>query len=154
MYPPRVLTVNGRVSHLGVNIWSRRPWSSGTEWWPRRRGRRCFRCHSGLVSGRHGVRTWLHGGYCIPCWFANWHGVFVDRLLGHFRGPIPSAWGFILGAVLLPWVDGQFCGRFHGRLIVIRDCVARGVDLGWWLHLPWHGGPILVTFEAGCAWSS
>ena len=20
--------------------------------------------------------------------------------------------------------------------------------------MPWHGGPILVTFEAGCAWSS
>ena len=29
-----------------------------------------------------------------------------------------------------------------------------GVDLRRWLHLPWHGGPILVTFEAGCAWSS
>ena len=26
--------------------------------------------------------------------------------------------------------------------------------MGRWLHLLWHGGPILVTFEAGCAWSS
>ena len=38
--------------------------------------------------------------------------------------------GFILGAVLLPWVDGQFCGRFHGRLVVIRGLhLQGGVDL-------------------------
>ena len=41
------------------------------------------------------------------------------HLLGHFCGLIPSASGFILGTGLLPWVDGQFCGRFHGRLIAI-----------------------------------
>ena len=29
-------------------------------------------------------------------------GLTGFHLLGHFRGPIPSAWGFILGAGLLP----------------------------------------------------
>ena len=57
------------------------------------------------------------------------------HLLGHFRGPIPSAWGFILDAGLLPWVDGPFCGRFHGRLVAIRDCVCEG-------GLTWGGGCI------------
>ena len=77
------------------------------------------------------------------------------HLLGHFCGPILSAWGFILGAGLLPWVDGQFCGCFHGWLVVIQDCVCEGgVDSGQWLHLPWHGGLILVTVQVGCAWSS
>ena len=128
----------------------------------------------GLVTEGEGVfaaiRAWLVGGIgyapgCTvgtvspvsspSCTESSSMGLSTEfRLLEHFRGPIPSAWGFILGAGLLLWVDGQFCGRFHGRLIVIRDCIVRGVDLGWWLHLPWHGGPILVMFEAGCAWSS
>ena len=77
------------------------------------------------------------------------------HLFGHFHGPILSAWGFILGTGLLLWVDGQFCGCFHERLVAIpRLHLQGGVDLGWWLHLPWHSGLILVTFEAGCAWLS
>ena len=93
----------------------------------------------GLVAEGDGVsaviRAWLVGGmgYAPGCTVgtvspvgspsgmeSSSMGLSTEfRLLGHFRGPIPSAWGFILGAGLLPWVDGQFCGRFHGRLIVI-----------------------------------
>ena len=93
-------------------------------------------CMAGTVSpvsspsGTESLSIGLSTGFC---------------LLGHFRG----------GAGLLLWLDGQFCGCFHGWLVIIRDCVCKGgVDLGRWLHLPWHGGPILVMFEAGCVWLS
>ena len=58
----------------------------------------------GSPSGTESLSMGLNTGFC---------------LLGHFRGPILSAWGFILGTGLLPWVDGQFCGHFHGQLVVI-----------------------------------
>ena len=140
MYPPRILTVDGRVSHLGVHIWSRRPWSSGTKCWPR---------EGDGVSAV--IRAWLVGGvgYAPGCTVGTVSPVGSPsgtesssmglstgfHLLGHFRGPIPSAWGFILDAGLLPWVDGPFCGRFHGRLVAIRDCVCEG-------GLTWGGGCI------------
>ncbi|KIJ89750.1 hypothetical protein K443DRAFT_117580, partial [Laccaria amethystina LaAM-08-1] len=101
--PPRIITVDSRVwVHLGVNMWSRRPWSSGTRWWPRRRGH---------WLGRRGVRSWLHGGCCIPCWFAKWCWVLVD-------GPqrwIPSvgafSWADSIGMGGLSWVLG--CCRWR-----------------------------------------
>ena len=98
----------------------------------------------GSPSGTESLSMGLSAGFC---------------LLGHFCGPIPSAWGVYSGrwvvaggrwAVL--WVFRQFCGRFHGRLVVIRGlCLRGGLTWGAVVHLPWHGGPILVTFEAGCA---
>ena len=45
----------------------------------------------GLPSGSESSSMGLSTGFC---------------LLRHFCGPIPSAWGFTLGAGLLPWVDG------------------------------------------------
>ncbi|EDR00364.1 uncharacterized protein LACBIDRAFT_314351 [Laccaria bicolor S238N-H82] len=78
MYLPRILTVDSLVSaHLGVNMWSPRPWSSETQWWPHRRGRWRFRCHSGLFSGE-ARGTHLAVRCCIACWFAKWRWVLVD----------------------------------------------------------------------------
>ena len=43
------------------------------------------------------------------------------HLLGHFHGPIPSAWGVYPGCWVVAvgrwavlWVFRQFCGHFHG----------------------------------------
>ena len=141
MCPPRILTVNGRVSaHLGVNMWSWRPWSSGMQWWHRRRRRWGFSCHSG-VSGRHGVRTWLYGGYCILSWFAKWHWVLVDGPKRWILSVAAFSWadsvsmrglfwalGCCRGEWAVLWVFRQFCGRFYGRLVVIR-----GLRLRWGL---------------------
>ena len=100
-------------------------------------------CSGGLVAEGDGVFAaiwaWLVGGmgYTPGCTVSTVSPVGSPsgtesslmglstgfRLFGHFRGPIPSAWGFILGTGLLPWVDGQFCGHFHGQLVIIRDCV-------------------------------
>ena len=60
------------------------------------------------------------------------------RLLGHFRELIPSAWGIysghwvvVVGRWVVLWVFRQFCGGFHGRLVIIRGLRLRGgVDLG------------------------
>ena len=71
------------------------------------------------------------------------------HLLGHFCGQFCQHGWFILGAGLLPRVDGQFCGHFCG---IMR--VARGVDIGAVVVFDVaQGGPVLVVFEARCSWS-
>jgi hypothetical protein len=75
----------------------------------------------GWLVQRHGVRTWLHGGCCIPCWFAKWRWVLID-------GPqrwIPSvgafSWADSIGVGGLSWAlgcchgsSGIFVGVFMG----------------------------------------
>ena len=85
-------------------------------------GRRPVGRSGGLVAEGDGIfaviRAWLVGGvgYAPGCTVGTVSPVGSPsgtesspiglstgfRLLGHFRG----------GAGLLPWVDGQFCGRF------------------------------------------
>ena len=60
------------------------------------------------------------------------------HLLGHFHGPIPSAWEIysgrwvvVMGRWVVLWVFRQFCGGFHGWLVIIQGLRLRGgVDLG------------------------
>ena len=47
---------------------------------------------------------------------------------------------------------GSFVGVFMDGCN-LRDVFVRGgLTCGQWLRLPWHGGPILVTFEVVCVW--
>ena len=124
------------------------------------------------------IRAWLVGGvgYAPGCTMVTVSPVGLPsgtesssmglstgfHLLGHFHGPIPSAlgiysghWVVVVGRWEVLWVFRQFCGGFHGWLVVIQGLCLCGGGLTWgrWLHLLWHGGPVLVAFEAGCAWS-
>ena len=73
-----------------------------------------------LVRGRRRVRTWLHGGAVSPVGLPSGAGSpsmglgTEFHLLGHFRGPIPSAWVVDPGRWLLPCGDGRFCGSSDG----------------------------------------
>ena len=91
----------------------------------------------GWLVGRRGVRTWLHGGYCIPCWFAKWRWVLVDGpqrwipSVGAFSWVYPGRWVVAVDSWAVLWVFGRFCGRFHGRLVVILGLrLQGGVDVG------------------------
>jgi hypothetical protein len=68
------------------------------------------------------------------------------HLLGIFVGRFRRRGWFILGAGLLPWVDGWFC-----RVVL---SVRGGIDVGAAVLFDVaQGGPILIRFEARCAWS-
>ena len=99
----------------------------------------------GLIAEGDGVfaviRAWLVGGvgYAPGCTVGTVSPVGSPsgtesslmglnagfHLLGHFCGPILSAWGVYSGCWVVAvgrwavlWVFRQFCRRFHGRLVV------------------------------------
>ena len=123
MYPPRILTVDSRVwAHLGVNMWSRRPWSSGWDAVVASLQRAptfslSFGLISGEVQGTHLATRWVV--YLLSvCQVAlgprRWASVLDSIYWGIFVGQFCRRGSFILGAGLLPWVDGQFCGSSGG----------------------------------------
>ena len=124
-----------------------------------------FSLSFGLVSGE---ARGTHDGCCISCWFAKGRRVLVDGprrwipSVGAFSWAnsvsvvvYPGRWVVAMGRWAILWVFRWFCGRFHGLLAIIRGLRMReGVDV--WAVVVFdvaQGGPVLVGFEARCAWS-